>query len=84
MLEKCANPSCSQVFRYSLGGTLFLFEPTANETSSDFTLHEPDHSIESFWLCNQCEASMTIISNGGRDPMIIPILEVDSEQIGTA
>jgi hypothetical protein len=84
MIEKCANPSCNQLFRDLRAGTLFFFGPSSSETWTDLDLQGQDHRIESFWLCEQCASGMTIISNSGCNPVIIPLLQVDGEQVGTA
>jgi hypothetical protein len=83
MLHKCANPSCNRTFRGSRSGALFLFEPRACHMGPDTSLQEYGYRIEPFWLCEECAANMTIISDTGETPVIIP-LDTDCEQIGTA
>jgi hypothetical protein len=84
MLEKCANPSCNQLFRDFRAGTLFFFEANSSETWTDLDLQEHNDIAESFWLCEQCASGMTIISSRGSNPVIMPLLQVDGEQVGTA
>jgi hypothetical protein len=84
MPDKCANPSCNQIFRYSRSGTLFFFEPNVCSTSRDRKFLESSDSVEPFWLCEQCATSMTIISDRGESPVIVSLLADESQQIGTA
>jgi hypothetical protein len=69
MVTKCANPSCSAVFRYLRGGRLFLFEttnkmPTAVPPSSETGFGKSEfRSGEYFWLCEKCAKGMTITSD---------------------
>lgn len=53
MLAKCANPSCSRLFRYLREGKLFWLEPTQPNGRS------PNPHGEWFWLCEQCSRVMT-------------------------
>ena len=53
-------------------------------TSDDRKFLESNDSVEPFWLCEQCAASMTIISDRGESPLIVPLLRDESQQIGTA
>ena len=84
MIDKCANPSCDRFFRYPSAGTLYVFEPRAYAAAHNGVMQEDSHSIESFWLCEQCGLTMTIVSSTGGNPLIISLLGDDYEQIGTA
>jgi hypothetical protein len=53
MLAKCANPSCSSVFRSLEQGALFRVEPEPRLAPSELKL-------EYFWLCVSCSAEMTL------------------------
>ncbi len=69
MVTKCANPSCSAVFRYLRGGRLFLFElprssPTSVPSSPESGFGKSEfRSGEYFWLCEECAKGMTITSD---------------------
>ena len=52
MLSKCANPACSNTFRYFREGRLFLIDSHAKSSKS--------HSLEYFWLCSSCCQDLTI------------------------
>ena len=69
MVTKCANPSCSAVFRYLKGGRLFLFEAPPRLSASVPSTPETEfhrsqvRSGEYFWLCEECAKNMTITSD---------------------
>lgn len=52
MLSKCANPACSNVFRYFHEGKLYLVDSKTASTES--------RALEYFWLCSGCCREMTI------------------------
>lgn len=52
MLSKCANPMCSNVFRYFHEGKLYLSNAKAHSS--------PSRVLECFWLCSSCCRDMTI------------------------
>lgn len=52
VLSKCANPACSNTFRYFREGKLYLIEAKAQSTKSPV--------LEYFWLCSSCCLEMTI------------------------
>jgi hypothetical protein len=51
MLSKCANPACSNTFRYFRDGKLYVSEPNAQSGNC---------VLECFWLCSTCCRDMTI------------------------
>jgi len=57
MLSKCANPKCSEQFRYLRKGQMFhLYTvPGAGSAAS----HQ-----ERFWLCERCSKAMTLVRDG--------------------
>ncbi len=61
MLSKCANPECSEQFRYLHQGRLFHLSPIP-----ELHLHEEAcrRLYERFWLCDQCCKSLTVIWDG--------------------
>jgi hypothetical protein len=52
MLSKCANPACSNTFRYFREGRLFLIDSETESSKS--------RSLECYWLCPACCRNMTI------------------------
>ena len=56
MLSKCANPSCSNTFRYFREGKLYLIDSKSKFTDS--------RALEYFWLCSVCCLDMTIQMEG--------------------
>jgi hypothetical protein len=60
MVSKCANPSCSAVFRYWHQGKLYRVEngPKPGDTASDHS--GGSRRLEFFWLCDSCAAQMTV------------------------
>lgn len=70
MVSKCANPECSEQFRFLHQGKLFLLTPTPNlQTYGGDPL---PFLYERFWLCDSCSKKMTLIW-GGKGPRLIPI-----------
>jgi len=57
MLSKCANPTCSNTFRYFREGKLFLIDSEAKSSKS--------RSLQYFWLCPTCCRNMTIQMDHG-------------------
>jgi hypothetical protein len=58
VLSKCANPECSQQFRYLHQGKLFCLTPTpdvAKVAEGAIT-----GLYERFWLCDPCSKTMTL------------------------
>lgn len=61
MMSKCANPSCSSVFRYLRDGK--LFQVPAADPSKSRTLERTEGGSardEFFWLCGECSKEFTI------------------------
>jgi hypothetical protein len=59
MLSKCANPDCSEIFRYLHQGKIFCLAPTpeVEAVTGEFL---PQFE-ERFWLCDECSETMTVI-----------------------
>lgn len=70
MLSKCANPECSEQFKYLHQGKLFQLTPTpevqAVEEGCCRALYER------FWLCDRCSKLMTLVW-GGTKAKLIPL-----------
>ena len=62
MLSKCANPECSEQFRFLHEGKVFQLTPTpeVQEMSEDVF----PALYERFWLCDRCSKKMTLIWAG--------------------
>ncbi len=62
MVSKCANPSCSAVFRRMGEGRLFRIEFQASlpEDARFDPARQTGRRTEYFWLCSHCAAVMTI------------------------
>jgi hypothetical protein len=71
MLSKCANPACSQPFRYLRDGKLFEIETTVD--SSSVGERKPSRRVEFFWLCGQCSAELMVINDEVKGVITIPI-----------
>ncbi len=72
MLSKCANPACSQPFRYLRDGKLFEIE---TRVGADPAVGErkPSRRVEFFWLCGQCSTEFTVVNDKEQGVITIPI-----------
>ncbi len=68
MLSKCANPKCSEQFRYLHQGKLFHLSPTPDLQALDNDSY--DFLYERFWLCDQCSRIMTLVWNGSEAKIV--------------
>ena len=65
MLDKCANPGCSNSsFRYLHEGKLFATDPG----------REP-HVLEYHWLCADCCRTMTLLQTVDKTVKVVPMPE---------
>lgn len=71
MLAKCANPECSNVFRYHRSGKLFRTQGKEREDGSGAA------TMEHFWLCADCAATMTMAVEPSGRVLVIPRDRVD-------
>jgi hypothetical protein len=62
MLSKCANPECSEIFRYLHAGKIFYLAPTPDMEIAMGMQHPALH--ERFWLCARCSKEMTVVWGG--------------------
>ncbi len=70
MLSKCANPACSEQFRFLHQGKLFQLTPLPElEAAAGFFLPQ---LYERFWLCDQCSKEMTVVW-AGTEAKVIPL-----------
>lgn len=63
MLSKCANPGCSEQFRYLHEGKLFQLAATPAIASSGVPFEVLQ---ERFWLCDRCSKSLSLVWDGNR------------------
>lgn len=62
VLSKCANPECSEQFRFLHEGKVFHLTPTAEvEVMSEDVFPS---LYERFWLCDRCSKQMTVVWTG--------------------
>ena len=61
MLSNCANPKCSEIFRYLHQGKIFSLAPTPEVQTVTGMLPTLE---ERFWLCEQCSKEMTLVWGG--------------------
>ena len=79
VLSKCANPECSEQFRFLHEGKLFQLTPSPDVQP----IREEDIPAlyERFWLCDRCVKKMTVVWAGSHaevgplkvKPVIIPV-----------
>ncbi len=62
MLSKCANPECSEIFRYLHAGKIFYLAPTPDIQIAMGMQHPA--LFERFWLCAECSKEMTVVWDG--------------------
>ena len=64
MLSKCANPGCTNTFRYLREGKLFLIEPASarikRESSGPLQGTGSPRAIDYIWLCSACCRDLTV------------------------
>jgi len=75
MVSKCANRSCSAVFRYPHGG--IIFHVTSKAAGADKTSISGTSTNERFWLCGDCSTKMALIP---KDPGVLVVPRPDSSK----
>ncbi|MGO9124324.1 MAG: hypothetical protein ACLP6G_05485 [Terriglobales bacterium] len=75
MLNKCANPGCTQRFRKLDDGKLFLVEvdvaeasPSARGARGRLSRH-----LEHYWLCDLCASVLTLSFEQERGVVAVPL-----------
>jgi hypothetical protein len=67
MLSKCANPACSNAFRYLHEGKLFLIEseasPMGEKSEAAWQKTRKSRAIDYVWLCSSCCRDMTVYTD---------------------
>jgi hypothetical protein len=74
MLSKCANPACSQPFRYLRDGKLFEIDSRDDFERPAAGERKAVRRVEFFWLCGDCSAEFTIINDKDRGVITVPIV----------
>jgi len=64
VLSKCANPECSEQFRFLHQGKLFCLVPTPEVQAMEEGITAALY--ERFWLCDRCAKTMTLVWGGTR------------------
>jgi hypothetical protein len=72
VLEKCANPKCSAVFRHLGDGMLFRV-PRVETKSGSSGATKKTVTMEHFWLCAKCAETMTLGIDRHRKVKVIPL-----------
>jgi len=81
VLSKCANPECSEIFRYLHQGKLFGPSPTPEKELAAETIPAMH---ERFWLCEKCSKEMTLVWSG-TEAKLMPIpAQGRTEEVSTA
>lgn len=65
MFSACANPDCRALFDYH-GGRFFRFHKAHREGVSP----ENTHSVQHFWLCANCSATLVLDYQDGRGVLL--------------
>ena len=68
MLSKCANPECSEQFRYLHQGRLFCLAPTPEVAAT--SQGSLELLYERFWLCDRCCKEMKVTWDGLRAKVV--------------
>lgn len=86
MLSKCANPACSNVFRYLREGKLFLIEFEARPGKSDAASQKAGtcRAIDYAWLCSSCCRDMTVGIDAEDNVRVIRKSEEQRSRAGSA
>lgn len=73
MLSKCANPNCSNTFRYLHEGKLYLIgSRPANAKRNGSSRHATEFSAPEYaWLCSTCCRHMSIRFDQKRGAVVV-------------
>lgn len=86
VLNKCANPVCSNQFRYLHQGKLFEVEVQYTESQSSDGQTKPGNGkghVERCWLCDQCAASITLRFDARRGAVMVSSLRSSEQALST-
>ena len=70
MVDKCANPACSERFRRLSQGRVFVIEVQADDQTS-----QSARQLQYFWLCNSCCHTMTVMLDRANGVLVVPLPE---------
>lgn len=80
MLSKCFNPRCDATFHYFGQGRLFCIDFAAVARKRVLAGKKPvdsdrsdESSLEHFWLCERCAATMTIELSDSGEVCLVPL-----------
>lgn len=75
MLHKCANPACTEVFRYLREGKMFYVETEVFGTSDpDITQkRRGSRRLEHYWLCDECSSHVTLAFDEHQGLLTVPL-----------
>jgi len=77
MVSRCANPKCSNLFRYLNQGKLFRWDGlTKAEHRLSLVSDTGQKSVsttEFYWLCDHCATQMTVVYREGIGVTVRPI-----------
>ena len=76
MLSQCANPSCTNRFRFLHDGKVFVLDcgPNTASEKADEGWNAASRRVETFWLCAECAQSWTVKFDGRR-AVTLPVSE---------
>ncbi len=76
MLSQCANPSCTNRFRFLHDGKIFVLDcgPSTASEKADEGWNTASRRVETFWLCAECAQSWTVKFDGRR-AVTLPVSE---------
>ncbi len=72
MLSSCANPSCSNQFRYLHQGKLFLLKCSTNKGKVTKTVDFAGHVdyLHYAWLCDNCSQTLEVVLDSADRVMV--------------
>lgn len=77
MLHKCANSSCTAVFRYLREGKLFYVETEIFSTNqpgpAGSARKRGSRRIEHYWLCDECSSHVTLTFDQHQGVLTVPL-----------
>ena len=69
MLSKCANPECSEIFKYLHQGKIFRLAPNPE---IELIVEAIPSLHERFWLCDKCCKKLKIVWDG-TEMQLVPL-----------